>query len=71
MFVVTQNRKGIVKIDNALYLDVVDHEIRAVYEKNVVHMGKYKTDERAMQVFEYIANIIGLGVPHIISLPEE
>ena len=58
MFVVTQNRKRIVKIDNALYLDVVDNEIRAVYSKNVVHMGNYKTDERAMQVFEYIANSI-------------
>lgn len=71
MFVVTQNRKGIVKIDNALYLDVADNEIRAIYSENFVHMGKYKTDERAMKVFEYIANSIGLGVQHIISMPEE
>lgn len=72
MFIVAQNKRSIVNIDISVRIVVKDTYIIAITDNDKTStLGSYKTEERAMQVFENIANSIGLGVRHIISLPEE
>ena len=72
MFIVTQNKKSIVNIDIAFRIVVKGTYIIAITDNDKTStLGSYETEERANEVFEHIANIIGLGVQRIISMPEE
>lgn len=70
MFIVAQNRKSIVNVNIALKISVSDTCIIVAFNGGIAVLGNYKTEERAMKVFEYVASSIALG-QNIINMPEE